>query len=242
VPATRPPPDTPAPHGVIEAFGHSNLEPLWRNELGGLTFGDPSRVVKWNPHGNGIDLGAEAARMAWARPYLTVPEVLGHGSDGDGSWLIMERLRGDNAVSPAWQARPDVASRALGIGLRLLHDRLPVDRCPFSWHVEDRLAATADAADPKLGPPPPIDRLVVCHGDACAPNTLLDPIGRPVGHVDVGALGVADRWADLAVITWSTVWNYGPGWESTVLEAYGADPDPARTEFYRALWDRSGLT
>ena len=45
---------------------------------------------------------------------------------------------------------------------------------------------------------PPVDRLVVCHGDACAPNTLLTDDGRWSGHVDLGQLGVADRWADLA--------------------------------------------
>ena len=55
---------------------------------------------------------------------------------------------------------------------------------------------------------PPIDRLVVCHGDACAPNTLIDDDGRCCGHVDLDALGVADRWADLAVATMSLEWNY----------------------------------
>jgi aminoglycoside phosphotransferase len=60
---------------------------------------------------------------------------------------------------------------------------------------------------------PDIDKLVVCHGDACAPNTLLTVDGTCSGHVDLGVLGVADRWADLAVATWSAEWNYGPGWE-----------------------------
>jgi len=64
---------------------------------------------------------------------------------------------------------------------------------------------------------PPVDRLVVCHGDACCPNTLLGPDGRWVAHVDLGQLGTADRWADLAVATWSTAWNYGPGWEPTLV-------------------------
>jgi kanamycin kinase len=89
------------------------------------------------------------------------------------------------------------------------------------------------------GDAPPIDRLVVCQGDACVPNTLLDHHGRCVGHIDLGRLGVADRWADLAVATWSTVWNYGPGYEGVLLGAYGVAPDPSRWEFYRWLWDRA---
>ena len=48
---------------------------------------------------------------------------------------------------------------------------------------------------------------------------------------------MADRWADLAVATWSTTWNYGPGWETPLLEAYGVAPDPERTRYYRLLWD-----
>ncbi|MGH3781128.1 MAG: hypothetical protein ACRDRO_11015 [Pseudonocardiaceae bacterium] len=56
-------------------------------------------------------------------------------------------------------------------------------------------------------------------------------------HVDLGALGVADRWADLAVATWRTEWNYGPGWDTPPLAAYGVDPDPARAAYYRLLWD-----
>jgi kanamycin kinase len=61
--------------------------------------------------------------------------------------------------------------------------------------------------------------------------------GEVAGHVDFGSLGVADRWADLAVATWSTEWNYGPGWEEHLLDAYGIEADPERTAYYRLLWD-----
>jgi aminoglycoside phosphotransferase len=84
---------------------------------------------------------------------------------------------------------------------------------------------------------PTADHLVVCHGDACAPNTLIADNGRWSGHVDLGDLGVADRWADLAVATWSTEWNYGPGWEELLLDAYGIEPDAERTRYYRLLWE-----
>jgi hypothetical protein len=51
------------------------------------------------------------------------------------------------------------------------------------------------------------------------------------------------KWApagsgpDLAIATWSTTWNYGPGWEIPLLDAYGIAPDPERTRYYRLLWD-----
>ncbi len=47
----------------------------------------------------------------------------------------------------------------------------------------------------------------------------------------------SDRWADLAVATWSVEWNYGPQWEGLLLEAYGIAPDPDRSSYYRLLWD-----
>jgi aminoglycoside phosphotransferase len=49
--------------------------------------------------------------------------------------------------------------------------------------------------------------------------------------------GTADRWADLAVATWSAGWNYGPGWGDQLLAAYGVRDDPVRTRYYRLLWD-----
>jgi aminoglycoside phosphotransferase len=85
----------------------------------------------------------------------------------------------------------------------------------------------------------PVGRLVVCHGDACAPNTLITDDGRCSGHVGLGDLGGADRWADLAVATWSTELNYGRGWAELLLSAYGVAAGPDRTRYYRLLWDLS---
>jgi kanamycin kinase len=57
------------------------------------------------------------------------------------------------------------------------------------------------------------------------------------GYVDLGELGVADRWWDLAVATWSLTWNLGPSFEELFLAQYGADADAQRTEFYRLMYD-----
>lgn len=247
------------PASVAEVAAGRAIRPVWENELGGLTFqlgaGPGRRFVKWTPTGSGIDLTAEIARLRWAAAFTPVPRVLDHGADEAGAWLVTAGLPGESAVSTRWRADPATAVAALGAGLRGLHDALPVRRCPFCWSVAGRLAEIhRRRIDPERWEPehrslgqrgaldqladaPPVDELVVCHGDACAPNTLLTEDGRWSGHVDLGDLGVADRWADLAIATWSTNWNYGPGWEAPLLAAYGVDRDPDRIAYYRLLWD-----
>lgn len=211
-------------------------EAVWRNLVGGLTFRDAggSRYLKWNPAGSGVSLDAERHRLGWASRFHPVPEVLDYVADEAGQLLVTRALDGEGAVTPRWIAEPRAAVRAIGEGLRALHEDLPVEECPFDWSVATRVAGH-DVAH--LGTPPPVDRLVVCHGDPCAPNTIIGSRGRWVGHVDLGSLGLADRWADLAVASMSLGWNYGDRWEPEFFAAYGIEPDPERIAFYRALWN-----
>jgi aminoglycoside phosphotransferase len=248
---------------VSRVAGGRPTRAVWLNMLGGMTFevdgGDGRSFVKFAPAGSGLPLAREAERLAWAQRFTPVPRVLNSGSDETGTWLHTAALPGRNAVDARWLADPAPAVAAIGRGLRALHDALPVRECPFSWMAEDRLAiarerATAGLIDVGHWHPdyqhlsvaqaladavnrPPIDRLVVCHGDACAPNTLLDDAGYWTGHVDMATLGVADRWADLAIASWSLGWNFGPGWEPVFYDAYGVDPDPVRIAYYRLLWE-----
>jgi kanamycin kinase len=240
----------------------SSLRCVWQNSLGGLTFevADGSRFLKWAPVGSPLRLLEEAERMRWAHRYSPVPDVLDAGTADDGStWLLTAALPGTTAVADRWKASPRVAVCALGEGLRAFHEALPVAECPFTWSAEERVVraqagAKAGVAIPALwhpshrhltldealavaAEPPPVDRLVVCHADSCAPNTLVGDDGRWSGHVDLGRMGTGDRWADLAVATWSTGWNYGAGWGEELLDAYGVGPDIDRIRYYRLLWD-----
>lgn len=242
--------DTPVPPRVRSLARGAALTPVWVNGLGGLTFRtDDGRFIKWGPLDSEASMADEAARLAWASGYLAVPRVLEHGVDtgaGAGAgvaaheWLVTVALPGESAVAPRWLAEPEAAVRAVGEGLRALHDALPVGECPFEWSVPSRIANAASRGihvSSSLREAPPIDRLVVCHGDACCPNTLIGDDGRWSGHVDLGAMGVGDRWADIAVASMSTEWNYGPGWEDALIEAYGVTPDRDRLAYYRALWN-----
>jgi kanamycin kinase len=219
---TRPSEPVPIPAAAADIAAGRPVDAVWRNELGGITFaidGGREYVKVCEPRWADQHL-AEAERLRWAATYVQVPRVLGAG---DG-WLHTAGLPGRSAVDPVWLADPRTAARAIGAGLRLLHDALPTDDCPFgppSWVTESFS----------------VDRLVVCHGDACAPNTLIDDDGRCCGHVDFGDLGVADYWADLAVAAWSLGYNYGGDWRAEFFDAYGVAPDRDRLDYYLRLWE-----
>lgn len=231
------------PAAVRALAGDAELAPVWLNGIGGLTFRtDDGRFIKWGPHDAEANMRDEAERMRWARRWIAVPEVLDQGQNATHEWLVTAAFPGRSAVDPRWSDDPATAVRAVGAALRTMHDALPVDACPWTWDPEWRLANAAERGiivPADLRTPPPVDRLVVCHGDACMPNTLLDDDGRPVAHVDLAALGVADRWADVAVASMSTEWNFGPGWEDALIEAYGVESDRERLEYYRRLWNET---
>lgn len=247
----------------IEAFINGRpFEVVWRNELGGLTFriddSTSGLYVKWLPIGSGVDVAVEIAKLQWASAYTPVPTFIDRGSDTEGSWIVTKSIDADNAVAARWKQDPKRATAALGTGLRAFHDALPPQGCPYTWSAAQRVqdvlrrvedgslqhhqwsqsfsSLTLRTAIDELRIIPDED-LVVCHGDACAPNTLIDESGRWVAHVDLGNLGVGDRWADLAILTWSTVWNYGEGWEMNVFESYGIEPHLEKIRFYRLLWE-----
>lgn len=245
----------PVPELLVEAVAGRPARCVWRNVLGGLTFAVGSPVVeylKWAPEHREVDLGLEAEKSAWASRWVVAPEVLdvGFGVDpqlGPGGWVRTRALPGTTAIAPQWQSEATVVE--LGRALRELHDTLPVRECAWSWSAEDRLASLREhlpaAPVDALGDVPEVDREVVCHGDACNPNFLLVPgaDGRPrcSGYVDLGLLGLADRWADLAPAVLSTGWNFASvasaeRRRALLLEGYGVDPDAERLDWYTWLY------
>jgi kanamycin kinase len=190
---------------------------------------------------------------------LPVPRVLQEGTDGEREWLLTAALPGVNATDGALTADPPRLVPLLAQGLRRFHAQ-EVEGCPFAGRLETtlatvrhRLAAGLERNDHPLSPEhgvssagagldlllrrrPPERDLVVCHGDYCLPNVLIED-WQVSGFVDLGAMAVADRWRDLAVATWSVTWNLGPGWEDLFLEAYGVPRDEALQAYYRLLYD-----
>lgn len=218
-----------------------------------------TRYLKIVRHGWTPSAIAEAERTAWVSKFLPVPRVLKCGVTQRGDWLITEGI--DSVDATAAALRDDVYGlvNRLGEGLRRFHGT-PIDDCPFQFRIDDAMELvrhrletgqidgprdfhpefaelTEEAAVAELlASVPESEDLVVCHGDYCVPNVLLRG-ADVVGFVDLGELGVADRWWDLAVATWSITWNFGPGFEDRFLETYGVQRDERRTQFYRLLYD-----
>jgi aminoglycoside phosphotransferase len=210
----------------------------------------------------------ERDRLEWlAGTGLPVADVLDWSDDGDTATLTLRALPGV-PMSEVPSSAVESAVTSLGTLLRRLH-ATSRESCPFErWlavtvplarvRVEEGLVDSDDLDAERAGRSPQdlldelvaqrpraeeleLGDLVVCHGDACLPNFLVDPgTGEVTGMVDVHRLGLADRHLDLALATRSmsdTSLNphYGPDTAAALLSAYGLPADPWRVEFYRLL-------
>jgi len=261
----RVPPDVLGLAALVPEAADAHCERHYDNEVGVVTYrltGASGRAwfLKLAPPGVHPPLAQELTRMRWAHEHLPVPNIRGTGlTDAGGTWMLTDALPGEDATRSPLVTRPERLVPALARGLRRFH-AAPVESCPFSFRLDDSLALAEDrvrrgtviparhfhpehaqlsateALDLVLRTRPPTEDLVVCHGDYCLPNALLEG-DEVIGFVDLGELGVADRFRDLAIASWSVTWNLGPGFESLFLEAYGAPLDAERIRFYRLLYD-----
>ena len=214
------------------------------------------------------ELAAERDRSVWINQ-TGVPSVpvLDWRQTDVGACLVTQAVPGvpaseldAQALLKAW---PSVAG-----AVRALHD-LAADRCPFdrslAWMmllahasvVEDRVVV--DFLPVSLQGTPPaqileqIERelpvreaqeradLVVCHGDLCLPNILVDPAtGLVKALIDVGRLGTADPYGDIVLLL-ATARETWPD-EAMARQAdrefaqlYGTQLDPERQDFYLRL-------
>ncbi|MFF0269015.1 phosphotransferase [Kribbella sp. NPDC004536] len=205
------------------------------------------------------ELSAERDRISWLSgtglPGATVVDWLESVEGGCLLTTAVPGVAGD--LLPA--GSHGRAMRSLGRVLRELHS---LENCPFERPLGDVISSAADvvrrgAVNPdfltdewrKVAPEELLAEVVaestyvekvlepvVCHGDACLPNIFFDPDTLEVtGLIDLGRLGIADRYADLALTTIQLhdEWSADP---APFLEAYGVpDPDPRRLHFFRLL-------
>ncbi len=224
---------------------------------------DTVSYLKIGPAGSRDGIVAEGERLAWLDGRQSTPHVLASEVRDDTAWLLTGEVPGVAAHDPRFRmgsVRPLL--EALGRGLRRFHDEVPIESCPFDARLDvllvaaEQRVATGGVDPATLGsaysrstaedvlahllatrPAEPEEDLVVAHGDPCLPNLLLRPAGDDVsGVVDVGRLGISDRYRDVAIIVRSLSLSIGPEVAYLLLDAYGIPyPDLLRLEFYVLL-------
>jgi len=224
---------------------------VWRVSLNG------GNVVflKSEPKHPLAELPREIERLTWlTRMGFKAPRVVDTGESGDGLWLLMTAVPGQDLTH--WAQDQTEFVRIYAQGLKRLH-ALDPRSCPFDHSIDQRLAdaqARADAGlvdETDFGPDqqgwsaaavldwlhhnkPASSGSIVTHGDPSAPNILASE-GRFSGMVDLARLGVADLWQDLAIACRSIQHNIGADYVAPFLESYGAEWDETRYRYYNAL-------
>ncbi|WP_190189178.1 APH(3'') family aminoglycoside O-phosphotransferase [Streptomyces minutiscleroticus] len=250
--------------------GDGGWLPVTTGESGAAVFrsADGTRYAKCVAAADAAGLEAERDRAAWLDEQgVPGPRVLDWHSGDAGACLVTGAVRGVPAdrvsaadLRAAWEGIADAVRR--------LHE-VPVSRCPFRRDLDGMLAlardvVARDAVNPEFLPveqrhAPAAELLarlvpqaarrreqeaadtVVCHGDLCLPNIVLDPRTLDVaGFVDLGRLGLADRHADLALLLANARETWADDARARAADAefaarYGTVLDHDRLRFYLHL-------
>lgn len=208
------------------------------------------------------------AVMRWLEGKLPVPKVLHYESDGKRQYLLMSRVPGKMACDPYCMERPEELISGLAEAIRMLWST-DISGCPRIRDMdaeleEARYRVEHHLVDPDKVEPstfgeggfrdpeellcwledhrPPYEP-VLSHGDLCLPNVFFDG-GKVSGFIDLGAMGIGDKWRDIALCRRSLKWNaegaYGgkvyPGIDpERLFELLGVAPDSEKLRWYLLL-------
>ncbi|MFC9996947.1 APH(3') family aminoglycoside O-phosphotransferase [Nocardia sp. NPDC127526] len=230
------------PPAVRELFG---ADPEFSDDHEGASGGVVNvNGIYWMK--KGPEAVAEHERLTWLETQgLPVPKVALFEADV----LVLA----DAGVASLASAEVDSPGAAMAEALRRLH-ALPIADCPFDARidtmlrlarrqVEDGLVDAEDFDDDNAGRTPEavleqliaerpeVEDLVVVHGDYTPSNVLEGGM-----LIDLGRLGVADRYRDIALALRDLDDDFGPGEVAAFLAAYElSEPDQRRVHYYRLL-------
>jgi aminoglycoside 3'-phosphotransferase-1 len=233
-------------------------------ESGGAVYrlhGKPQAPDLFLKQGHGAvadDIVDEMTRLRWIGAYIPAPAVVHFVTVPGEAWLLMTALPGETAYQ-ALEARPQdrlAIVDSLAVFLRRVH-AIPVGECPFNSDHVYRLALARKRIDARLVEEEDFDeeragwtaeqvwqamhRLlpfapdpVVTHGDFSLDNILMVD-GEVTGCIDMGRVGIADRFQDLAIM-WNCLGEFAGDLQDRFIAQYGlAELDPVKLPFHLML-------
>lgn len=218
-------------------------------------------VLKIEPHSVQNDRTVEM--MRWLRGKLPIPEVVEYAVESGNSYLLMTRLSGEMCCSPYYMEHSDEMVGLMAQGLRMLWSIDPAG-CPRERSLQEELSkallrirggqlnredlqecgfeTAEEMADWLESHPMPYDP-VLSHGDYCLPNLLLEN-GGISGFIDIGGIGIADRYSDIVDCHTSLKNNFNgffggkvyPDFDPDLLfRKLGMQPDEEKLRYYQLL-------
>ena len=201
----------------------------------------------------------EKKRLDWLAGRVPVPEVLHYAENETHQFLLTSALDSLHPMHDKLNWSPQDRIRVLADAARKFHS-LPVSECPFSWRIPEQIEAARKYINSTkikthllekqwqhhtpqslfeivLALKPQNEDLVVAHGDLYPVNMRVSSAEKTIlGYIDVGRMGIADRYTDLALIANAIRWHYGAGWIPYFFRAYGIDTiNTQKLHFYQLI-------
>lgn len=185
--------------------------------------------------------------MNWLEGKIPAPKVICHEVWEGKSYLLMSRIKGEMSCHEYYLEHPQELLALLAKALKMLWS-VDISDCPCKrpldellkereYLVENDLVDIEDTQPETFGEGgfenprqllewlranKPEQELVLSHGDFCLPNIFIDNDDIS-GFIDLGDMGVGDKWNDIAICYRSLKHNFDGTYGGKVYEDFNAD-------------------
>ena len=208
--------------------------------------------------------------IAWLGGRLPVPEIPAYYVENQIAYTLMSRITGKMLCDEEYLNEPAKLIKLVAEGLKLLWS-VDVSDCPCRvsplderlkaarWNVENGQVDLDNVEPETFGPNGfsnpkelltwleqnrPEEDIVLTHGDFCLPNIFADN-NQISGFIDLGKMGPADRWQDLAIALRSLEHNFSGRYNNgnsyfefepdMLLDELGMEMNEEKNRYYMLL-------
>lgn len=211
----------------------------------------------------------EARVCRWLDGRIPVPKILEYVVADDKAYCLMSRIYGKMICDDVYMTHPEKLLEMIGEAMKMLW-AVDIRDCPCNasldvklgmakYNVENGLVDIENTEPETFGENGfsspealldwlennrPEEEFVFSHGDFSLPNILADK-DCVTGFIDLGKMGNADRWQDIAICYRSLKHNFAgkyrggkpyKGYDSEMLfEKIGIEVDPDKLKYYILL-------
>ena len=220
-----------------------SLDEIGQSGSAVLMFAD--KVLKIQPETQ--ETKEELNMLRWLEGKLPVPRILCHVVQEKKSYLLMSRMEGKMACEDECLENPRLCVSILAQAMKCLW-QTDISNCPVKMDLDVKLAMAKENVEKGLvdventepetfgengfrNPQEllewlianrPEEELVLSHGDFCLPNIFINN-NKLSGYIDLGRMGIADKWLDIAICYRSLKANFTGKYARKIYDDFTPD-------------------